>query len=495
MDEKTEKKMDAYREVLRDVYSSIATDRIYVNSRANMDFTYEDHKGEIKTVTLDPMTSVVINSAIVPKSTVLIKGGHGGGKTSMIEEVSSRLFDVPKKEIVAAMIRGNDDQNVSTLLGTYHMGKLIATGEEEVRWRKFVTCPIKIADEINRFPPTALNALFEIFNKGRVEFADQVYEVDDFELYATENPNDAGTYPMSKPFLDRFGISVPASQLPAIEDMMALSARRDDKIYPFKENGYKQSMKEAKEMEKIVADNVKMGNEALLYSIYLGQSLSSCIRGDFGDKSHSELSLEERCKGCDFLTSESLCRRTMDGFSGRAYLDLQRWAKAYSYFLNAFKNPSKPEVQLGIVESVAPFVFFHRVTPNEEYSGKDPFFGMKLSYMRDIAKRAREAYVLIKDPLMEIPRVLSGEISPDSAKINQVKKDLVVREHFMPIINAARDRDFRTIYDKLEETEKVSYSEVIDLDKAMTFTTKISPRGRTFLREKAMTKLDGGASL
>ena len=71
MDEKTEKKMDAYREVLRDVYSSIATDRIYVNSRANMDFTYEDHKGEIKTVTLDPMTSVVINSAIVPKSTVV----------------------------------------------------------------------------------------------------------------------------------------------------------------------------------------------------------------------------------------------------------------------------------------------------------------------------------------------------------------------------------------------------------------------------------------
>ena len=129
------------------------------------------------------------------------------------------------------MIRGNDDQNVNTLLASYDMGKLITGKGEDVKWRKFVTCPVKIADEINRFPPTAQNALFEIFNKGRVEFANEVYDIKQFELFATMNPNDPGTYPMSRPFLDRFGLCIPVPQMPSAEDLMSLSSRKDDKIY------------------------------------------------------------------------------------------------------------------------------------------------------------------------------------------------------------------------------------------------------------------------
>ena len=495
MDQKTQEKFDAYREELRRVYAEIPINNIYFNSRSSMDFTYEGADGKPVSRSVDPMVSSVVVSSVVPKSCVLYRGGHGGGKTSMIEEVTTRLFNVPKDEIVAAMIRGNDDQNVNTLLASLAMGKLLNEGEEQVRWRKFVTCPVKIIDEINRFPPTAQNALFEILNKGRVEFMNQVYEVSDFEVFATENPNDVGTYPMSRPFLDRFGLCIPAPQLPSIEDLMAMASRRDDKIYAFADPKKRMDIAEASKMEKAIANSISMGREALLYSIYLGQALETCERGDFGDKSHCELGLEERCKGCGFDTTESLCKMTQDGFSGRAFLDLQRWAKGYSFFLNAFKNPKNPEVQLSVVETLVPYLLYHRCGTNDSLFTKDPYFGRTLEYLKAVARKAREAYVTIKEPLMEIPDVLSGKVSPDKAKINGVKKDLVVKHHFLPIVQAAKLPEFRAIYDRIEQTATLDQDDLMNLQKTLTFGTELPPRAQTFLLSKAKMKAVGGETL
>lgn len=486
--------MDSYREKLRDVYSEIPLKGIYYNSRSSMDFSYIRPDKKLCQVYLDPMVSSVIVSAVVPKSCVLYRGGHGGGKTSMIEEVSTSLFDIPKDEIVSAMIRGNDDQNVNTLLAAFKIGKLLK-GEEEVKWRKFVTCPIKIADEINRFPPTAQNALFEIFNKGRVEFVDNVYEVNDFELFATENPRDVGTYPMSRPFLDRFGICIPAPQLPSAEDLMALSARKDDKIYKFDAPKRTTSLDDAKEMEKIVNDSVKISNDGLLYMIYLAQSLETCTRGDFGDKTHCEISLEERCKGCGYSTDASLCRFTEGGFSGRAFLDLQRWSKGYSYFLNAFENPKDPKVQMSVIETLVPYSLYHRVDPNDALFTKDPYFGRKLYYLKEIAKKARESFATIKEPLAEIPAILKGDMDPDKAKIKNVKKDLVVVEHFAPIVEASKLPEFRTMYNAIENSDRMAEDELVELEKHLVFETELPPRAKAFLRSKAKVKSEGGQTL
>lgn len=488
-------RLDAYREKLREVYCEIPVKGIYYNSRSSMDFSFEASDNKLHRVNLDPMVSSVIVSSVVPKSCVLYKGGHGGGKTSMIEETSSSIFAVPKKDIVEAMIRGNDDQNVNTLLASYNIGKLLTKGDEEVRWRKFVTCPVKIIDELNRFPPTAQNALFEILNKGRVEFGGgHIYEVDDFEVFATENPNDVGTYPMSRPFLDRFGLCIPAPQLPSAEDLMALSSRRDDKLYAFEASKRNIDIKEAKELEKLVNDTVRISNDGLLYMIYFAQALATCSRGDFSDKSHSCLAVGERCKGCEYDTKETLCQYSQDGFSGRAFLDLQRWSKGYAFFLDAFKDKANPEVQQGIVEAIAPYVLYHRVEPNEAIFTKEPFFGRKLEYLKTMAEKARKSYATVRAPLLEIPDILSGKLAPEKAKIYEVKKDLVVKEHFLPIVEAAKLEEFRALYKGLDEALELTEQEIIDLEKTMTFNTSIPARAKAFLRAKALTKLKGGES-
>jgi len=492
----TQKDVDTFRDALRGIYAEIPLNKIYLNSRSEMRFSYKGADGKIYERSLDPMVSSVIASALVPKACVLYRGGHGGGKTSMVEAVSSRLFsDVPRDDIVAGMIRGNDDQNVNTMLASFNLGKLLTTGEEEVRWRKFVTCPVKLIDEINRFPPTSQNGLFELINIGRAEYAGQVYPIHDFSLFATENPNDVGTYPMSRPFLDRFGLCIPAPQLPSAEDLMALSGRMDDKIYQFAAPRKQMTMKETEKFEKWVADNVKLTNDALLFSIYLALSSETCARADFNGKSHCELGLEERCKGCEHDTATSLCKYTKDGFSGRAFLELQRWGKAYSFLLNAFEKPEQPEVQMSMIESIAPYVLYHRVEPNDAIFTKDPFWGRKLVYIQDMVKKAREGFASVREPLSQLPQILAGKLPYDQSKLAQVKKDLVVTTHFQPVAEAAGTSDFRAIYNGIEEMPNIGQDEMIELEKTLTFGTDINPRARAFLRSKAEAKMGGAQTV
>jgi MoxR-like ATPase len=48
-------------------------------------------------------------------------------------------------------------------------------------------------------------------------------------VYATLNPNDVGTFEMSAPFLDRFGISVPIS-MPRSQDLAVILGSHDEKL-------------------------------------------------------------------------------------------------------------------------------------------------------------------------------------------------------------------------------------------------------------------------
>src|SRR3989344_1990955 len=294
-------KHNELREKVRKVYTDIPVQEVYFNSRGSMKFEYKNPQGEIRKTYLDPMTSSVIMNALVPKSGVIFRGGHGGGKTTLVEKVSYMLTGIPEAEISSAMIRGNDDQNVNTLLATLKLGKLMTEGSEEVKWRNFVKCYVKIIDEVNRFPPPAQNSLFEILNRGRIEFIDNVFEIDDFMAFATENPNDPGTYPLSKPFIDRFAFCVPAPQIPTASDQYLLADRVDDKLQNLKVTPV-MTLDELKSAKKLISSDIKMSSEALIYTIYLTQALSTCERGDNFDKSHNEISVGERCKGCGFDT-------------------------------------------------------------------------------------------------------------------------------------------------------------------------------------------------
>ena len=483
-----QKQHDTLREKVRTVYTEIPAQGVYYNSRGGMEFTYKGTDAKIHKTFLDPMTSSVIVNALVPKSGVIFRGGHGGGKTTLVEKVSHMMTSIPEKEIVSSMIRGNDDQNVNTLLASLALGKLMAKGEQEVIWRNFVKCYVKIIDEVNRFPPPAQNALFEILNKGRVEFLGEVYENEDFMCFATENPNDPGTYPLSRPFIDRFSFCVPAPQIPSANDQYLLAERPDDKLHELKIKPV-MTLDELKAARKIISEDVKLNSGPLVYMIYLTQAVSTCERGDYSDKSHNEIAVGERCKGCGFDTATALCKMTDTGVSGRAFLDFQRWGKAYSWFLNAFTDASKPEVQLEVIQSIAPYLMYHRVEANENVLAKTPYFGQKLKFLEDVVAKATQGYNTVKDALKEVPEILRGDINPENAQIQSIDKDLVVKYHFKPLIEEANKREFREIYDLIESKgmHGKTYKEV---QRKLALENELKPQAQKYLLSKALAKLE-----
>ncbi|MBI5066393.1 AAA family ATPase [Candidatus Woesearchaeota archaeon] len=483
-----EKLHNELREKVRTVYTEVPAKGVYYNSRGAMKFTYKGADNKLITTYLDPITSAVIINGLVPKSGVIFRGGHGGGKTTLVEKVSHMMTGIPESEISSAMIRGNDDQNVNTLLATLKFGKLMAKGEEEVLWRKFVTSYVKIIDEVNRFPPPAQNALFEILNKGRVEFIDQIYEVPDFMAFATENPNDAGTYPLSKPFIDRFSFCVPAPQIPSASDQHLLAARQDDKLTSISVKPI-MTLDELKAARRIISNEVKMDGETLIYAIYLTQAISTCERGDYWDKSHNEIPVGERCKGCAFDTPVAICKATQQGISGRAFLDFQRWGKAYSWFLNAFTDPKNPEVPIEIIQTIAPYLMYHRVEPNETALAKAPFYGKKLEFLEDLVAKTTQSYNTVKEALHEVPKILRGDIKPSESKINEIEKDLVVKYHFKPLIEDTDKPDFRKIYDHIENN-KMTKEKLQSLQRSLVFKTELKPPAQKHLLHKAMEKME-----
>ncbi|MHA1468342.1 MAG: AAA family ATPase, partial [Promethearchaeota archaeon] len=114
------------------------------------------------------------------------------------------------------------------LVGTLKLGKLMHEGEEEVVWRNFVTNFWKIIDEVNRLTPYAQDILLSLLAEGTVKYYDSIITISKYCLYATINPRDVGTFDLSHPFLDRFGISVPIS-MPASQDLQLILTGKDEK--------------------------------------------------------------------------------------------------------------------------------------------------------------------------------------------------------------------------------------------------------------------------
>jgi MoxR-like ATPase len=480
------KEHETLRDKVRLVYTEIPAQGVYYNSRGAMEFTYKGADSKVHKSYLDPMTSAVIVNALVPKSGVIFRGGHGGGKTTLVQKVAHMMTGIDETEIARAMIRGNDDQNVNTLLATLRFGKLMTTGEEEVIWRKFVQSYVKIIDEVNRFPPPAQNALFEILNKGAAEFCDEYTEIEDFMFFATENPKDPGTYPLSKPFLDRFSFCVPAPQIPTASDQYLLADRPDDKLVGITVKQV-MSLDELKKAKKAISEDIKMSSDALIYSIYLTQAIASCARGDYFDKAHSEIAVGERCKNCGYNTNVAVCKMTEKGISGRAFLDFQRWGKAYSWFLNAFEDAEMPQVQLETIQTIAPYLMYHRVEPSESLLAKDPYYGRRLALLQDLVTRATQAYATVKDALKEVPKVLRGEIAPKDSAINNVDKDLVVNAHFKPLIEEADKKEFRELYDLIASNEMTA-EKLAEIKRTLSLGTELRPHAQKYLLSKAIEK-------
>jgi len=129
------------------------------------------------------------------------------------------LYDIEK-------IPGHPDQTKDTMLARADLGRL---AEEGVVWQLAVYLPSIILDEINRLPPGKQSIILEFVRTGAVEHLGKYFSKNKSAFFATENFNGPGTYPLPNPQLDRFDISLEFQPGPAyIQDLILEASRKID---------------------------------------------------------------------------------------------------------------------------------------------------------------------------------------------------------------------------------------------------------------------------
>jgi len=131
-------------------------------------------KDKVRTKRLPLIVGACVLSALVPRSAMLLIGGHGGGKTTLVKLLGRMMTGRSLHEIEDSMLRGHPQLTEEKMVATLRPGPLMKDGVEVVVWRKFVTGFWKIVDEVNRLTPHAQNILLSMLAEGELKYYDEV---------------------------------------------------------------------------------------------------------------------------------------------------------------------------------------------------------------------------------------------------------------------------------------------------------------------------------
>ena len=172
----------------------IQANQLFVHSK-NLEIKYYDQKKNKTSKTILPeILSLCVLNALVPNSAMLLVGGHGGGKTTLVKLLGRMFTGMRLDEIENSIVRGHPQLTEEKLTGTLKLGKLMKDGVEEVVWRQFITGFWKIIDEVNRLTPYSQDILLSLLAEGKVKYYDAINTIEKYTLYGTINPQDVGTF-------------------------------------------------------------------------------------------------------------------------------------------------------------------------------------------------------------------------------------------------------------------------------------------------------------
>ncbi|MHA2353135.1 MAG: AAA family ATPase, partial [Candidatus Thorarchaeota archaeon] len=372
------------RELVLNVMSTVESRGLFVHS-SDLAIKYSDpssKKKSVKTTRFPLIVGSCVLNALAPRSAMLLVGGHGGGKTTLVKLLGRMMTGRSLDEIEDGILRGHPQLTEEKMVATLKPGPLMKEGVEVVVWRRFVTDFWKIIDEVNRLTPHAQNILLSLLAEGEVKYYDEIKRCEEYCLYATLNPSDAGTFDIGPPFLDRFGLAVPIT-MPTVNDLELILSARDERLFGFDELWQVPAVLTEENLLTIwnLADKVRVPPETSEFMRSLVREFGACIRVD---KSQSSgLTVETGlCDGCHFSTTKSVCNKVIIPLSVRAAKDLNRYSKAAAWLVGA------QEVSVEIVKSLAPLVFWHRTRLVRDELERSPYYGDVYTYTKHLVELA-----------------------------------------------------------------------------------------------------------
>ncbi|MFX1552678.1 MAG: AAA family ATPase [Promethearchaeota archaeon] len=441
---------DELRKKVWKIINLIQANQLFVHYK-DMSIKYLDEKNrKISTKLLPEILSLCILNAIVPNSAMLLIGGHGGGKTTLVKLLGRMFTSNSLNDIENSIIRGHPQLTEEKLIGTLKLGKLMKEGEEEVVWRQFVTNFWKIIDEVNRLTPYAQDILLSLLAEGTVKYYDSITTINKYCLFATINPHDIGTFELSQPFLDRFGISVPIS-MPGSHDLQLILTGKDEKYSGYDELIQVPQVLSIDELMEIhfYVNRIPFSSEVNNYIHAIIREFTLCSRVDKGNTEDLKPSTG-LCSGCHFNTAQNICNKIDSILSVRVAKDLLRYSKAQVWILGIDK------IDVNIVNTIAPYVISHRTVYVKRELDKSPYFGNKYEFTRNILKSVQQRFKNRETCYQIADRFREGRSKDnDLTELKKFEKnDLIVKHDLIPFVNSINNKEYPPIAQQIQEASK-----------------------------------------
>ncbi|MEK6850035.1 MAG: AAA family ATPase, partial [Nanoarchaeota archaeon] len=313
-------------------------------------------------------------TSLLNHGTMLVTGAPGIGKTTGAEFAGHFFTGTPLEEILASEIKGNPQKTEEKMIARYHTGKLITTGEELVLPRKFLKCPVKIIDEVNRMPADLTSIIMDLADTGKAIYGDELLKAAPGPFIATANYADEGTFQLTPPFLDRFDVAVMVTSPPAW-DLAKIRSRGDEKL-----NGGLNEALQIPDGLKLNFDKIRKEIKDMPQDVEYGVPQMST----FADFVYSSLRFSEAASGNIARATkgnawqvnqdnspvghfqDSPFNYTLNELSVRSAKAMPRYAKAFAW-LNG-----DDKVTPAHVKTILPFLLWHKVQPTAKALSENP---------------------------------------------------------------------------------------------------------------------------
>ncbi|NYT02431.1 MAG: ATPase [Methanosarcinales archaeon] len=345
---------------------------------------------------------------------VLLYGGMGANKTTLVNLLGSAFMDLSYPEVENFMISGHPEQTEEKIIGFIDPRQWTSGsgGEIRVLWSSWARSRWKVINEINRFPSGKQNLFLEIIQKQKLSYAGQVLEPGPTCYFATMNPDFSATYPVDEALMDRISACVPATQ-PDFLGSLALGERVRE-VRDLAEELPRFTPQERDSLPRLVA-GVPLGGLAELAIVSLIRDFTLCERSPGRDKTQLSGTKPSRglCAGCHYFNNPEVCCWQVDqGLSDRARQDLRDFTRAVSFVAGLQGAP-----QVEVLRAVAPYVIWHRLAPNRSLVERPPYYGARiLPFIADLVEQSINRTVNERGEMNLIfSRAVDGEISPRQA--------------------------------------------------------------------------------
>jgi len=457
----------SYQSHIIDALDRIRNHNLYVHNDILPGLSFKMNKYNKRSVYL--VESLATINALVKNGTMLLYGGHGGGKTTLVKYLGRVFQGKSESEIEKAILRGHPQLTEEKILGTLDFKQILQPelipddGDIKVKWNEFVNSSWKIIDEINRISHHSQNILLSLLAEGVVKYHNQSKKIDTYTVFATMNPSDAGNVELPMPFLDRFAVAVPITMPDYLSLRTIGKSDRFEKPEPIIKIDAEIISRIRNEVERITFSSKA---EDFIDNLISEYRLCDRISKEATNKHTVENGLCTLDSECHYLTNELVCSRIVHPLSVRVKEDLYRYSKAITWFVG------DDQVKTDHVKAIAPYLIWHRSRLSEKFL-KNTMETNISQGVHTVSPEVSGTYAVIdkihdrfkgryKNFLIDYTKATQAKLSSEEldeliSRCSETTGDLIVNhELYKGLVNIRDSYDaLHEIYMKIDQTDDV----------------------------------------